>query len=336
MPARPLRLHVTDLSEIGAARRAATQLATEAGADEIAAGRVAIVASELATNLARYGAAGELLIQSLQLGAVTTVEILAVDSGPGIADLGRCLTDGYSTGGTPGNGLGAVRRLSAVFDIYSQPGKGTVVLARVPAQSAALAERAAPALEFGAISVPLAGETLCGDAWRLVQRGDRLAVIVVDGLGHGAAAASAAQRGIEAFAQQPLGPPSATLQRAHAAMAGSRGGAVAVGLIELASARLQYGGVGNIVGALVAAADKRGLISHNGTVGAQLRRVQDFDYPCPSGALLVMHSDGLSAKWQLSDYSGLSGRHPALIAAVLYRDFRRSRDDATVVVIRIA
>src|SRR3712207_8978530 len=56
----------------------------------------------------------------------------------------------------------------------------------------------------------------------------------------------------------------------------------------------------------------RGLFSHNGIVGVQIRKLQQFDYECPEHGLLVMHSDGLQGRWSLESYPGLSQRHPAV------------------------
>jgi hypothetical protein len=78
----------------------------------------------------------------------------------------------------------------------------------------------------------------------------------------------------------------------------------------------------------------RGLVSHNGTIGVEVRRLQQFDYESPAEALLVMHSDGLQSRWSLEAYPGIMHRHPALIAGVLYRDYSRQRDDLTVCVVR--
>jgi hypothetical protein len=92
--------------------------------------------------------------------------------------------------------------------------------------------------------------------------------------------------------------------------------------------------VGNVACAVVAGAATRHLVSHSGIVGHSMRKVQEFAAPWPSGALLVMHSDGVASHWDLGAYPGLSARHPAVIAAVLYRDFWRRRDDVTVVAAR--
>jgi hypothetical protein len=75
-------------------------------------------------------------------------------------------------------------------------------------------------------------------------------------------------------------------------------------------------------------------VSHNGIVGHNMRKVQEFVVPCPPGALCIMHSDGIQTQWDLAAYPGLHARTPALIAAILMRDFIRRRDDAMVLVVR--
>jgi hypothetical protein len=102
-------------------------------------------------------------------------------------------------------------------------------------------------------------------------------------------------------------------------------------LLHTANSTVNYAGVGNISGVVIGE-KSRGMVSHNGTLGVQLLRAQQFDYEWPQGSHVVMHSDGMSARWSLATYPGLSRRHPAVIAAVLYRDHVRPRDDVTVVV----
>src|SRR5580698_6689616 len=117
---REQRRHVIEEeSQIGEARRDAQRLAIAYGLDATQTGRVAIAATELASNLLRHGGGGELLLQPIRSGAAENIELLAIDKGRGMNDVARCLGDGYSTGGTSGTGLGAVRRLYAEFDIYS-------------------------------------------------------------------------------------------------------------------------------------------------------------------------------------------------------------------------
>jgi anti-sigma regulatory factor (Ser/Thr protein kinase) len=322
LPTRgPLRFVIDDASKVGEARRAAQTLANfELSAD--VAGKVAIAASELANNLHLHAGGGDLIIQRLGDDTHTVIELLSIDRGPGMADIARCMTDGYSTAGTPGTGLGAVRRLSSDFDIYSQPGEGTLVMARFGAPLP---------VQYGAINLALDGEPECGDAWHVAHGAEGIALFVVDGLGHGAFAAEAARTGVGAFLAAPFSTPQETMTRANAAMSKTRGGAAAVAVIRGES--VSYAGVGNIGGSLVAPGRSQGLVSHNGTLGANARRAQQFEYRRDPGALLIMHSDGVSARWDLKSRADLLARHPAIISAALWRDHGRDRDDATVVVV---
>ena len=331
---------VHESSQVGEARRQAARVAERVGLNEGDRGKVAIIATELANNLVRHAGAtghGEIALRLLAHAEGNGVEILAVDKGPGMADVNRCLQDGYSTGGTAGQGLGAVKRLASEFDVASAVGQGTVVCARLLDSTAAAAPTTAAAggLRWGVINKPVKGETECGDTWRVVRRPDGVtAVIVADGLGHGPAAAETSHAAALAFDADPFGDLKRLFEKAHANLRSTRGAAVAAALIDPAGRTLRYAGIGNIAGTLVDAAARRGLSSHNGTVGAQMHKVHEFEYPWPDrGGMLVMHSDGLATRWDLAAYPGLTQRHPAVVAGVLYRDFTRGRDDVTVVVI---
>jgi len=315
------RYAIDDPSKVGEARRAAHTLANFELDAEVA-GRVAIAATELANNMLLHAGGGELLIQKLGYDESVTVELLAIDRGRGMTDISRCMTDGFSTAGTPGNGLGAVRRLASEFDLHSAPDEGTIVMARFGR---------VPGVRFGAVSIPLEGEVLCGDGWDLAIDPEALALFVIDGLGHGAFAAEAAQSGIEAFRTDPFAEPQDIMNRANASMSRTRGGAAAC--VRIAGEKVSYAGVGNISAALVGAGKSTGLVSHNGTLGLHKRRGQQFEYRRDPGTVLVMHSDGVSARWDLKQNPTLLARHPAIIAASLYRDHARGRDDATVVVV---
>lgn len=324
-------ISVADGSQVGEARRAVIRMAESAGLNETHRGEAALVVTELANNLAKYGKNGRLLLQPLAVRGNALVEILAIDSGPGMEDVHRCLQDGFSTGGTPGTGLGAVRRIATEFDLCSIRDSGTVVLARVGPKNRADLSKPSN-FRWGAVSIAAPGETVCGDAWRILDDGDQLRLMIADGLGHGPLAAEAAQIAATAFEGGAFPGTDAFIHNAHRAMSGTRGAAVAAGIGSATKQSLHFAGVGNIAGVLRSPAESRGLFSHNGTVGHQMRKVQQLGYAWPEGALLVMHSDGLQSRWDLSRYPGLQLRHPAIIAAVLYRDFVRGRDDVTVLV----
>jgi anti-sigma regulatory factor (Ser/Thr protein kinase) len=321
---REQRRHlIEDESQIGEARRDAQRLASAYGLDATLTGRVAIAATELATNIIRHGGGGELLMQPLISAGGEAIELLAIDRGRGMSDVDRCLNDGYSTAGTAGTGLGAVKRLSCEFDIHSVPGQGTVVMSRVGPTRAS---------RFGAISIPVKGETECGDGWALSEEDHSISLMVVDGLGHGSLAAVAAESALQSFAAAPGDPPRAAVERAHRALSSTRGAAAAVARLTDGNS-LSYAGIGNITGYMIGSEKSQGLVSHNGTLGLTMPRLQQFEYDRTAGALIVMHSDGLSARWDLRGNAQLRARHPAIIAAVLYRDHARPRDDATVVVL---
>jgi anti-sigma regulatory factor (Ser/Thr protein kinase) len=287
-------VRVSETTQVGEARRGAARLAELAGLGETDRGKVAIVVTELANNLVKHArGGGEILLRAL--GGPGGVEVLSVDRGPGMADVAACLRDGFSTAGTPGNGLGAVRRLSDTFDLHSAQSTGTVILSRVTAAHEPTTPP--PAFEWGVVCVPAPGETACGDTWRVAASNGRLSVLLADGLGHGPLASDAAEAGAAAYDADPFAGPAAILESAHQRMQGTRGGAVAVFDVDAATRAARFAGVGNVAGSIVTGADSRGLFSHNGTAGVQVRKVQQFDYPWPPGGLLVMHSDGLQTRW---------------------------------------
>ena len=328
------RIPLTDSSRIGEARRIASHAANNAGLEAADAGRAAIIATELATNVIRHAVDGEMLVHVVDHPGAKGIELITIDHGPGIADVSRCMRDGYSTGGTNGHGLGAVRRLSTEMDIHSTPARGTVVYARVEAKNGTAAASQTPG--WYGISVPAPGETECGDSWRMMRSDTYLSAVVADGLGHGPMAAKAAVEAIRVLEQKPFPLPESYLGMAHQALHSTRGAALACARVDLKTRTLLFAGVGNICASIVSAGaeSSRPLTSYNGTAGLQLGKVHQFEYPLVEGDLLLMHSDGLTSRWKLADYPGLSYRVPALIAAILYRDFKRGRDDATVLVAR--
>ncbi len=327
-----LLLPITEESGVGEARRAARRIAEHAGAGAVVAERAAIIATEAARNAIRHGGGGFFALRTLD-GSTPGVELLAVDGGAGIPDLGAAMRDGHSTGGTPGEGLGAIRRLATRFDLWSAPGRGTALLAEVRDAGQGHGPRAEdPAVS--ALSVARRGEPVCGDAWTVVRAGGRTVFAAADGLGHGAhahEAATAAMAAVRANAARSCGE---ILEAAHAWLRSSRGAAVAV--LEVApGGAVRYAAIGNVSAAIVGAETRR-LVSMPGTAGHEARRIQEFAYEWPPGALLVMHTDGLVSHWTLDPYPGLASRAPGIVGAVLLRDFDRGRDrdDVTVLVAR--
>jgi anti-sigma regulatory factor (Ser/Thr protein kinase) len=326
---------VEETSITAEARRTAREMALELGIGEGGAEQVAIATTEACTNLLKHAGGGQLLLQASTEGsdAVPLLELIAVDQGPGMSNLEQCLKDGFSTGSSPGQGLGAIQRLSKQSDIYTIAGKGTVVLARwwLSRDGWHAAQR------IGAVNVSKPGQEVCGDAWGYAQNREGLVIVVADGLGHGMEAKLASTEAVRQLYENPDLPPTALLTRIHQALRSSRGAAVAVASINSERGKLTFAGVGNIAARIYAGSEPRqNLVSMNGTAGHQCHRIQDFNYSWPEDGLLVLHSDGLSTSTGLESYPGLAARDPALIAGLLYRDFSRGRDDATVVVAKAA
>ena len=328
-------LAVADPSQVASTRRVVLDFAQRIGFSEERAGSAALIVSELATNLTKHAKGGEILLRPIHRDnsarQAEGIEILALDSWPGMADVAMARRDGYSTAGTLGHGLGSVERQSDFFQVYSQP-SGTVVLSQLWSQRPPIAEQQ-PRYEIGAVCVSHPGEEICGDAWGWTMRDDRFAIMVADGLGHGLSAHEAAAAAIDVFDRAHEGAPSRVIEDVHAALRATRGAAVAEVAVDMARGVASFCGLGNITAVILDANGSRhGMISQNGTAGHVASRIHEFSYPVPSRSLIVMFSDGLASQWDLASYAGLTTRHPSIIAGILYRDFSRRRDDVTVVV----
>ena len=324
---------VVESSQPSAVRFAARDLATRLGFSEEDSYRAGLVATELATNLVKHAHGGQVLLRTTP-AAAGELEILAIDKGPGMANLSMAFEDGRSTAGTTGIGLGAARRMSDEFDIYSSVPHGTVVLARVRSRTAA-AQRPFQ-FSIAGVSVAKTGEVECGDAWTLKLGQDGFSALLADGLGHGHFAAEAASAAVRAAALGSGRSCARILESIHDGLRHTRGAAAAVVEVALPRRLVTFAGVGNISASIVNNGSTRSAVSHNGTLGHQARVFREYTYPWPEQSLLVMHSDGLGSHWSLANYPGLALRHPGVIAGVLYRDFNRGRDDVTVVVAKEA
>jgi hypothetical protein len=234
--------------------------------------------------------------------------------------------------------LGAIKRMSSEFGLYTRrganQGNGTIVLGRVARKGVARAEE--PRFLLGAVCVPHPGERVSGDSWTAISISPAVTLVaLVDGLGHGESAAEAAREAMRVIRSAPERSPAAHVDAAHGALRATRGAALAVAQVDLARRSVNFAGVGNISATLQSAsASARGMTSHNGTVGHVMRKAHPFMYEWPAGGTLVMHTDGINTHWRMDQYPGIDGLDPAILAAALYRDHTRGRDDATVVTFR--
>ena len=270
------------------------------------------------------------------VSAAAGLEILALDRGPGITNLAASLLrQAIRQPVAWAQGSEALSRLSPSFDLYSQPGQGTAL--RLEIWETSLSPGPPDGLELGAVCLPKKGEEVAGDGWLLEPSGEYQSVLVIDGLGHGPIAAQPLARARDRrFRRAPdsCAEPGTLMRICHGALASTRGAAGAAARVAPAKQRGTFAGIGNIACRVESVGERRQLVSHGGTLGHVLRRVQEFEFAFPSGALLILHSDGLTSRWTSADYPGLASKHAGLIAGVLYRDHDRGRDDVTVVVLK--
>jgi anti-sigma regulatory factor (Ser/Thr protein kinase) len=301
---------ITDESSVGEARRRGLLIADKLGFDSVRSGEFGLLITEAARNVLRHGGGGHTIIVGTRSDANAVGSILALDKGPGIHDVGKALSDGYSTGGTMGGGMGAMKRIATSLDVFTGR-TGTIIRLELGTASKT------GGLELGGMAIPYPGERLCGDAWTYHQTTERTIILVVDGLGHGLHAAEAAEEAVATFRKRVEQPPGKLIGYIHEKM-------------------LTYAAVGNISTSIVTNHGSRSLVSHSGTLGVAAPRIQEFKERWGPDSTLIMHSDGLQTRWDLSTYAGLLARHPAVIGAALFRDYRRQRDDASVVVAKAA
>jgi anti-sigma regulatory factor (Ser/Thr protein kinase) len=323
---------VEDSSAPGRVRGAAMSLARRLGFSESRIGEVAIAATELGTNLHRHARQGVMLVRLYREADTAAVQLYAIDSGPGIADLPAVIRDGSSTAGTLGIGVGAVLRAASRFDVHSVVDRGTVI-------SAAFWPRAAP-LErppFAGLTRPMLNEHACGDAWYVKSSGDTMTLMVADGLGHGELAAIASRAAVEEFmAANEHDTPATILQHLDARLRHTRGAAVAVIEVRRSRRQLVFCGIGNVAVWIESAGEnRRGLHSSPGIVGAHPKRAREIELELGRDATLIVHSDGLTGKWNLNAYAGLLTHAPELIAATLLRDAGIHHDDASIAVLKL-
>ncbi|MBV8517396.1 MAG: ATP-binding protein [Acidobacteria bacterium] len=325
---------VRDGSDVALARRVAVQCAESLRMDETVTAKVALVATELATNLVKHAQGGSMLFASDE-SRPHALTLITIDKGRGFANLNAAMRDGYSTAGSPGTGLGAIQRASDRFDVYSVPDRGAAVLctfengSNVPAPPAS----GSPSrIVYGGVCIPKPGEDQPGDGWAAIPSRESVTIAVADGLGHGGAAADASHAALRVIRARPDADPERMFQDAHGALRATRGAALAVARIYASLGRIDFTGIGNIAGTITSDEGTRRTVSTPGIVGHEMRRVQTFSYPWTASSVLFLHSDGVSTNWNATQYPGLMQHDPALIAAVIFRDYCRGTDDATVVV----
>lgn len=330
---------VTDTTRIRDAARVVSEAALGLGLGPVRTDAAVLAASELATNMCRYAGGGRFVAEAVgePWGSARALQIVALDHGPGIADVPRALGDGFtSSADSLGAGLGACRRAADFFDLQSTPGRGTVAVARF-ARPEHRALFAGPA-RVGGLHAPLDGARLSGDALAFRNDRGRRTVMMADGLGHGAAASQASELASRFVLGRGGDTPETLLRGMHEVLRRSRGAAVALADIDESRRLLTFCGVGNIGARLYHGGSWRSLASRPGIVGAfALRTPLPERHGWEPGDMLVLHTDGLPSRWSPDGIERLAARDAAVTASVVFRDAgsaaRPLRDDTAVAVV---
>jgi len=319
-------LRVEDPSAAAACRGAATALAGRLQFPEARTSQLTLAVTEAATNLHKHAVQGSMLLRIARVEGRPGIEMVTIDAGPGLRDARAALRDGHSTSGSLGIGLGAIRRLADFCDVYSAPGHGTALVARFwPAPPPAPGR-------YAGLARPITGETECGDVFGAAETGAGVTGVLCDGLGHGPLAASAATEAVTTVFEDPAASPAALLERVHRRIAHTRGGAIAI--VQVSGDAVRFAGLGNIAATILAGGARRGMVSVPGIAGHQARAIRQFDYTAPPGAAIILHSDGISSRWDAAALPGLNLRDPLVVASALLAQAGTRRDDAGVLVLK--
>ena len=333
---------ISSPADEGQARRAARKMATIIGFDEKATEGIAIVASELASNLTRHAGGGTLLFTRITRQGQSGIQIESRDTGPGIVDVNQALADGFSSVGGLGYGLGTVNRLMDEFEINSKrrPQSGTHIISKRWLRQKKVRLVACP-LSFGAATRchPVSNQN--GDAF-VIQKVNQCALIgVIDGLGHGQFAHRAAQAArdyVENHVDEPL---SAIFRGTGRACRGTRGVVMALSKFEWEgqpgsqiAIRLSVASVGNIETRVFGSLQPLRFEIRRGIVGVNAREPLVTEHKWDQNFIMVMHSDGLSSHWRWHDFPEIPEAPPNIIAQKMLNRLGKDNDDATVVVVK--
>jgi anti-sigma regulatory factor (Ser/Thr protein kinase) len=329
------RFLLPDRSYQGIVRSELRKLAASAGFKGHRLGEMELIIAEITSNLVKHASKGGFILARTLPDNGGGVELISIDNGPGMHVPAKMMEDGQSTKQTLGQGLGAIRRLSGVFDMYSMGGWGTIIFSRSYINKSYRIPTGI--FEVNGICVSKKEESKCGDAWNVRENERTIKISMIDGLGHGAAANSAAMTAVDTVILHPANTPVDELRKMHESLKKTRGAVVNIAHIEKRNKQLLYSGVGNISMKVLSPGTTKGCFSYNGIVGHILPASLNNHMLLWNEKVdvLIMHSDGITSRWDLQKYPGILQHHGAIVAAAIYKDHDRGTDDSTVIVGKI-
>ena len=306
-------------------------LAAGAGFDELRLGKIDIIIAEITSNFNKYANDGHLLAGLGRNETGEYFEVIGVDAGPGIPDLGRVLSDGYSSTSSLGHGLGGIRRLSDQFDLYSMKDWGTILLSRVYLQDAPRTRK--KWLDCQGLNIPKTGERVSGDGYFTRDEKETWRILVADGLGHGMGAHEAVEKAGEVFAECAGESPTEIIRYIHERIRKTRGIVGVVIVLDKKTRRWTIAGVGNISIKWMGHNTSRTYISYNGIIGYSIPgSLNDHDLSQDEFYEFIACSDGVRSRWDLGKLPGICAHHGMIIAAAIFKEFARGTDDTSIIV----
>jgi anti-sigma regulatory factor (Ser/Thr protein kinase) len=323
------RIPVIDEASVALVRERVRAVAAEVGLAEIATASIVNVASELAHNQRMHARSGVVVVRAGQRGEQRGVEVVAADRGQGIADPARALEGKLSRKDRSlGVGLAAVFELADEVDIDVRLGEGMCVWARKFDASAPRRPR------VGIFGRPYPGEAHCGDDAAFARSAGGILVGVADGLGHGDPARDASARAVLVLSERPDAAPELVLAECDRRLAQTRGAVMTIARLETGGG-ISVAGVGNVAAHVYGPGSSWRFGGSSFVLGSPggARRTAVEHHALAPRDVLVVFSDGIRSKIDLTDELDLLREHPVVVAQRVVERFGRNDDDVLVVVV---
>lgn len=326
---------VEDKSYVSFLKREIHNLATNAGFSSQRTGEIDIIVSELSSNLIKFVGVGEFLYRIATDAKGDFFELFCIDAGRGIPNLAQMMKDGSTTSQTLGQGLGAVKRLSDASSIYTLRNWGTVVHSKIYKEVQPNFVRREN-IELGVVQVNMPGEAQCGDGYAVKYAHGGVFFFLGDGLGHGDHAYDAVQAAITAFKACRERSLVSIFQYIHQEVKKTRGLVGTIAFLDFKTNKWSLCGIGNISTSIFTGLEVKNYTPYNGIIGLNIpRTLTESVFEVQKFQTLVMHSDGLRSRWNLSSLAGLLKHPSSIIAGTLFKEHARRTDDMSVLVAKV-
>jgi anti-sigma regulatory factor (Ser/Thr protein kinase) len=328
-------LKANDRSFFAILKKEVHALAVTGGFSARKAGEIDIIVAEMVSNLVKHAGGGELLVKLIEEEGIQGLELISIDNGIGMTDVTRMVADGVSTKNTLGQGLGAMKRLADIFQVYSLKDWGTVILCRV-FEKPLPDTRKHPKVEIRTAMIPKDGESECGDGFSSLVTDDVIKIFMGDGLGHGPEAAKAVLTAIDSFNQCTEIVPSEIIRRINEAVKKTRGLVGTVAVFTNDDKKWRICGVGNIATRINSQLGVKTYNAYNGIIGLNVpKTLTNLEVGYEEGQHVILCSDGIKSRWDAYKYPAILRYDASVFAVSLLKEFARHTDDMSVAVCKI-